>query len=78
MWSQNVIYVILKDRNGKLILDENRSFLGMMEPHISPLYIDVTVVPIYDGTTYLLYTSMSMWFQYKKSWVCYAGVFPSM
>ena len=30
-------YVILKGRNGGLILDANRSFWDMMEPHISSI-----------------------------------------
>ena len=37
MWFQTVIYVILKDRNVGLILDENLSFLDMMEPHLSSI-----------------------------------------
>ena len=46
MWVQTVIYVILKGRNGGLILDANRSFGDMMEP-ISRLYNDINVVLIY-------------------------------
>ena len=47
MWFQNVIYVIFKDQNGRLILYKILSSLDMMEPHISPLYSDVIVVLIY-------------------------------
>ena len=48
MWFQPVIYVILKDRNGRLILDESLSYLDMIEPHISSISCsDVNVVPIY-------------------------------
>ena len=35
MWFQTVIYVILKDKNGRFILDENLSCLGMIPPRIS-------------------------------------------
>ena len=35
MWFQNVIYVIWKMQNRRLILDENLSCLGMFEPRIS-------------------------------------------
>ena len=37
MWVQTVIYVILKVKLEDFILDENRSFWDMMEPHISSI-----------------------------------------
>ena len=38
MLLQNVIYVILKVWNGRLILDENISFLDWMVPHMSSIH----------------------------------------
>ena len=37
MWVQNVVYVILKGQNGRLILNENLSFLVMVEQHTSTI-----------------------------------------
>ena len=42
----NVICVILKYRNGRLIPNENRSSLDMMEPHIA-FVSDVILVQTY-------------------------------
>ena len=37
MWFHNVIYAILKDQNGRIMCDENLSFLDMMESHVSSI-----------------------------------------